>query len=162
MTEEKPKILVDDDWKSSAKAERERLKQQAEAKEKEAGPEGKREGPLGFSDLVQMLAMQALTYMGAFPDESGKAVVSLDVAKAHIDLLGVLEEKTKNNLTKEEDEMLTGISGELRGQFVQLVKAVETAQAEGKLGPEATGGGGASTPGPGGVPGMPDLKMPGA
>lgn len=160
-SDEAPKIIVDDDWKTQAKAEKERLAKEAEEKAA-AAPAGPGSPPgagekLGFSDLVRMLATQALMYMGAYPDpQTGKAIVALDVAKIHVDLLDVLEQKTKGNLSDEETKMLTGMLSELRVQFVEIARAVQQAQQEGRIGPEGeirVGGDGA--PGPGGMPTAP-------
>lgn len=131
--QEKPKIIVDDDWKSSAKAEKEKLaaaeKQKAEQGE---GPGGLPEN-LGFKELISLFATQALMYMGAIPDQSGRSMVSLDVAKLNIDLLGVVQEKTKGNLSDEEQEMMDGTLNELRKHFVDTAQAVEKAAADGTL-----------------------------
>ena len=141
--DQQPKIIVDDDWKTQARAEKAKLSEQAEAKaaEKEAAPAPDR--PLGFIDLVQMLATQSLMYLGAFPDpQTGKAMVALDLAKLHIDLLGVLEEKTRGNITDEESKAVAGMLNELRLQYVEMTKAVAKAVEEGRVGPggEVTGG----------------------
>jgi hypothetical protein len=175
-----PKIIVDDDWKSQARAEKERLAQQTAPKPpapkpstpgaspgpQAAGQAGAAdgagdgpdpEGPLGFADLVRLLTTQALMYMGAFPDpQTGQAMIALDAAKAHIDLLGVVEEKTKGNLSDDEKAMLTGTLHELRLQFVEIVRAVDKAVAEGRLG---RGAAGAVAPVAPPAPGMPPLRM---
>ena len=72
-------------------------------------------------------------YMGAIPDQSGRAMVSLEVAKLNIDLLGVVQDKTKGNLDKEEQEMIDGTVSELRMQFVEVTKAVAQAAQDGTL-----------------------------
>lgn len=83
-----------------------------------------------------MLGTQALMYLGQFPDpQTGKAIIALDMAKLHIDLLGVLEEKTKGNLTPEEDRDLKGLLGELRMIFVEISRGVARAMQEGRIGP---------------------------
>ena len=70
-----------------------------------------------------MLTTQALSYMGAYPDpKTGKAMIALDYAKLHIDMLGILEEKTKGNLTGEEERLLGQILFDLRLRFVELEK----------------------------------------
>lgn len=130
---ETPKIIVDDDWKSSAKAEKEKLaaaeKEQAEQRQSGTGlPE-----QLGFKELISLFATQALMYMGAIPDQSGRAMVSMDVAKLNIDLLGVVQEKTKGNLSDEEQQLIDGTLNELRMSFVEVAKAVEQAAADGTL-----------------------------
>ena len=114
---EQPKIIIDDDWKSSAQAEKAKLAAQEQEKAAKAAESGNIPGwpdQLGFKELGSMLATQALMYMGAFPDQSGKAMVSLDVARLNIELLSVVEEKTKGNLTEEESTMITQAIVELQ------------------------------------------------
>lgn len=150
-----PKIIVDDDWKSEARKEKERLAE--ESKSAKASGEGKpgADEPLGFIDLIRMFATQALMYLGAFPDpQTGKAVVALDVAKMNIDLLAILEEKTKGNLSEDESSLLSGALNDLRMQYVEIAKAVQQAQAEGRIGADGTIGGGLGGPGAAG-PGAP-------
>lgn len=144
---DRPKIIIDDDWKAQAQAEKAKLAEQEKAKAPAATPAGTPGQPapgkteeLGFTDLVQVLASQALMYMGAIPDpQSGKAYISPPMAKAHIDLLGVVEDKTKGNLTDEETQLLQGILYELRMQFVELGKAIDQAIKEGKISPQQMG-----------------------
>jgi hypothetical protein len=130
-----PKIIIDDDWKSSAQAEKEKLaaaeKEKAEQAQ-EAGPGGLPEN-IGFKELISLFATQALMYLGAIPDQSGRSMVSLEVAKLNIDLLGVVQEKTKGNLSTEEQEMIDGTVNELRMQFVEVTKAVAQAAQDGTL-----------------------------
>lgn len=139
---ETPKIVIDSDWKAQAQAEKERLASQERDRKASQpapaaaaqGPEPSPDAPIGFEDLVRMLATQALMYMGAFPDpQTGRAIVSLDAAKAHIDLVGVLETKTKGNLSAQETTLLQGILYELRMQYVEIGKAVEQAVKEGRI-----------------------------
>jgi hypothetical protein len=154
---EQPKIIVDDDWKSQAQAEKAKLAEEAKAEEAQS-PEGGLPEKIGFTDLVRMFATQALMYMGAFPDpQTGKAVVALDVAKMNIDLLGVLEEKTKGNLDEEEKSLLEESVAALRSQFVEITRLVGQAQAEGRIGPDGSirDAGGAD----GAAPGTPDLGV---
>ena len=153
---EAPKIVIDSDWKAQAQKEREKLadkeRQSKEAAEKarQAQPAipgmapspgsdpGQPQGmpPADFQALVGTMVTQALMYMGAFPDpETGRAVVSLEHARFHIDLLGVLNEKTKNNLTPEEAGDLSQALQELRLRFVEIVQAVAQMKKEGKLKP---------------------------
>ena len=48
--------------------------------------------------------------------------VDLDLAKHHIDILGLLEEKTKGNLTDEEKKLLDQALYEVRMQYVQIAQ----------------------------------------
>jgi hypothetical protein len=172
---EQPKIVIDSDWKAQAQKERERLA----AKEKEAqekakvkpigaaagglpgGPENAggdphEQGmpPPDFQALVGTMVTQCLLYMGGFPDpQTGRAIVSLEHARFHIDLLATLEEKTKGNLTEDEATDLKMALNELRMRFVEIVKAVAQASKEGRLG-RPGGGGAAGVTGPVPGPGM--------
>jgi hypothetical protein len=143
---EAPKIIVDTDWKSQAQAEKERLAAAERAKAEQArpaagAPPGAPEGEQGMPvpdliELTRMLATQALMYLGAFPDpETGRRLVSLELAQFNIDLLTVLSEKTKGNLTPEEEKYLTHMLYELRMQFVEIGKAVAKAVEQGKISP---------------------------
>ncbi len=142
MSEEetsKPKIIVDDDWKSRAQAEKEQLQKQAEAKQKEQPAAAAKDEPVSsaaqrqpeadlplppasFSFLVTSLATQALATMGQVPGEDGKPIVQLKHAKHFIDTLAMLEEKTKGNLTPDEAAMLENVIHELRLIFVAVGK----------------------------------------
>lgn len=128
-----PKIIVDDDWKSSAKAEKEKLAAAEKEKSQQGAAQGGFPEKMGFKELISLFATQALMYLGAIPDQSGRAMVSLEIAKLNIDLLAVVQEKTKGNLSDEEQEMLDGTLNELRMQFVEVAKAVEQAAADGTL-----------------------------
>lgn len=140
-----PKIVIDSDWKSQAQAEKEKLNAQAEAKAAAASASGKgRPGtgePAQLTDLVSMLVTQALMYMGGIPDpRTGQAMVALDYAKIYIDMLGVLEEKTKGNLTPDEEKMLSQTAHELRLEYVEVGAAIAKAIKEGKIKPQQLGG----------------------
>ncbi|MBX3353130.1 MAG: DUF1844 domain-containing protein [Phycisphaeraceae bacterium] len=126
---EQPKLIIDSDWKAQAQAEKERLAQQEQAKAAQSGgADADGMPPADFRTLVGMLATQALMYMGAIPDEQGRAMVALDVAAHTIDLLATLAEKTKGNLTNDENEELTEVLRELRSRFVQLTGMVAEAR----------------------------------
>ena len=115
--QDKPKIIVDDDWKAQAKAEKAKL-----AEETKAPPEAPREmPPANFETLLSTMATQAMFMLGMIPDpRSGQRYVDLDVAKHHIDMLAVLDEKVKGNLDQAEKTMLDQTLHELRMQYVQL------------------------------------------
>ncbi len=129
-----PKIIVDSDWKAQAQAEKEKLAQEEETKQA-SGAGGEQPPEASFQALLRSMAMQALMYLGAFPDpETGQAVVAPEYAKHYIDLIGVLEEKTKGNLTKEEEEEMTGVLADLRSQFVRVAQAVRQHMAQQQAG----------------------------
>ena len=136
--QEKPKIIVDDDWKAQAQAEKERLSEQAQ---KPAGPaagaaagqaaeagepgEMKELPPASFITLVSSLVAQVFYSLGGMQDpKTGRRMVDLELAKHHIDTLGMLEEKTKGNLTDEEKQTLDQAIYEARMQYVQIAQRV--------------------------------------
>ena len=119
--QEAPKIHVDSDWKAQAQAEKEKLAEAAKSTEGKpaAGPGGL--PPANFETLVSTMATQALFAMGAIPDpRTGQAMLHLDLARHHIDMLSVIEEKTKGNLSDEESKLITGTLYELRSRYIQV------------------------------------------
>ena len=145
---EEPKIVVDDDWKQQAQAEKQKLADQAKTAEtppaKSQPPDGQEPGrgpdqdaegqerqlpPASFTTLVSSLATQAMMALGGFRDpNSEKVMVDLDLAKHHIDTLKVLEEKTKGNINEEEKKLLEEASYQVQMLFVQVVQHVSGQQ----------------------------------
>lgn len=110
-----PRLYVDSDWKEEARREKERLAEQ-EAKDVKAGP---LPDP-SFLEIVNMLAMQAAVSLSGFQLQSGEqAPPDLPMARHLIDLLEVLDGKTKGNLTPEEKTILDGVLYEMRMRYVQ-------------------------------------------
>ncbi len=133
-------VHADTDWKAQARAEKEQLSQKAKEDDKQQ-PEGGQSNlpPADFRTLISQIATQAMLSMGAIPDpQTGQRTVSLELAKHHTDMLGVVEEKTKGNLTDEESQMLSQVLYELRMQYLELSKQA-TQQTAGQGGPEAAG-----------------------
>ena len=76
--------------------------------------------PASFDLLVMTHASQAMLAMGFMPDPTtGEIVKNLKLAGHHVDMLGILEEKTKGNLTEAEAAMLENSLHQLRMAFVQ-------------------------------------------
>lgn len=74
-----------------------------------------------FSDFVVNLASQAAMYMGLVNDPLGPQFpTDLGAARQMIDILGMLQEKTKGNLTKEESVLLERVLTDLRMQYVSM------------------------------------------
>src|SRR5688500_18640500 len=61
------------------------------------------------SALVNSLATQALLYLGVLAPRGAEPQIDLDLSKFNVDLLGVLEEKTRGNLTEEEQKLLDNV-----------------------------------------------------
>ncbi|MDX1564850.1 MAG: DUF1844 domain-containing protein [Phycisphaeraceae bacterium] len=150
---ESPKIHIDSDWKAEAQAEKEKLAEQSKSQDPEGAGGGGKIPPANFDTLLSTMTSQALLYMGAVPDPmTGQRIAHLDLASLNIDLLGVLEEKTKGNLSEEEQKKLSQTLNELRMLYAQLQKQLA---AQG-----TAGGGGAQAPEAQQPPQGPDLKMP--
>jgi hypothetical protein len=75
---------------------------------------------IGFEHLVQQLYVSAMIQMGAGAPEGQRPRVDILGAKQTIDLLGILAEKTKGNLTPAEDRMLQTVLFEARVAFNEL------------------------------------------
>jgi hypothetical protein len=77
-----------------------------------------------FIELVMMNAQQAALCLGQMAHPStGKAEVNLDAAKMFIDHLEIIREKTRGNLSKDEEKILTSVLSELQMAFVQVSSA---------------------------------------
>lgn len=130
--ESQPKIHIDSDWKAEAQKEKERLA--AKESDSTGGKESEQQGlpEPNFQALVSVLASQALMGLGAYADpKSGKAMIDIEGSRFSIDLLGVLEEKTKGNLSDDESQQLTQLISELRNRYVQISQLVAEQQAKG-------------------------------
>jgi hypothetical protein len=84
------------------------------------------ENPASFVNFLSTLATNAAASLGAVPHPAtGQRSVDLDTGKYWLDILGMLRDKTKNNLHPQESRLLEGLLGDLRMQYVQLVRATE-------------------------------------
>ena len=142
MADDAPKIIVDDDWKAQAQAEKERLAEQVEkkppaaaaaspaaappmgagAQEESGDAGGERElPPASMVTLISSLVTQIFYALGGYEDpQTGRRFLDPGLAKHHIDTLGVLEQKTKGNLTEDERKLLDHALYETRMQYVQI------------------------------------------
>jgi hypothetical protein len=111
------KLQIDDDWKSEAAREKERLAHDVEAEKEQAWPAS------SFASLVQLLAMQAMVGLGGFSGPGGHQIPpNLEMAKHHIDLLDMLETKTKGNLEADESRLLSVTLHQLRMAYVETMR----------------------------------------
>ncbi len=78
-------------------------------------------GLITFSTFILSLNTAALVHLGELPDPvTKKKQVNLTLAKQTIDTLEMLKEKTKGNLTIEEEKLLQSILYELKLKYVKL------------------------------------------
>lgn len=131
---ETPKIQIDSDWKAEAQKEKERLAQKETAKapatragrsDAEGGDEREALPPADFHTLVGMLAQQAIMGLGVMADKkTGGVIVDLEGSRFAIDLLDILEQRTRGNLSEEEAKEIQQILADLRSRFVQIATLV--------------------------------------
>ena len=115
------KIIIDEDWKSQVEREREELKAEPEADPAVNPDEATGLPPASFLLLATTLATQAMAGLGQLPDPiENKPIVNLQLAQHYIDMLSVLEEKTKGNLTGEEERIVEQLLYDVRTRFVAL------------------------------------------
>ncbi len=127
MADEEKKIIIDEDWKQQAQREKEAMaakEQEEKAKQAVEEPEAGAGGPMpqgNFAALVSMLTTQALFALGLIRVRGEEAhEPDLEMAKYNVDMLETLAEKTKGNLTPQEDKMLKGTLSDLRMGFVSV------------------------------------------
>jgi len=82
--------------------------------------------PAKFELLVMSLAMQAQMELGSESAPDGRPP-NIDIARHTIDLLSILQEKTKGNLTLEEKRSLDNTVTELRFRYIQRVGEINQA-----------------------------------
>lgn len=84
------------------------------------------DNPASFVNFLSTLATNAAASLGAMPHPvTGQRSVDLESGKYWIEVLGMLKEKTQNNLHPQEQALLDGILGDLRMQFVQINRMAE-------------------------------------
>ncbi|MEK6658034.1 MAG: DUF1844 domain-containing protein [Nitrospirota bacterium] len=100
------------------------VKREAKTKEGEHKKDfGERLPHIDFSSFIYSLAHSALIQLGEETDPfTGEKGGNLHQAKETIDLLSVLEEKTKGNLTNDEDALMKNLLFNLRMKYVELAK----------------------------------------
>lgn len=110
------RLHIDDDWKASARREKEELAKEVESRE---------EGPLpeaSFLAIVNTLAMQAMVGLGGFGGPGGQQIPpNPETAKLFIDMLDVLDQKTKGNLSDEEKKVLDKTLYSLRMAYLEMM-----------------------------------------
>lgn len=85
----------------------------------------------GFEMLVNFLTQNAAAMLGGMADpRTGQAFLDLDGAREMIDMLDALREKTKGNLSKEDDQLLIEVLGSLKLTYMEVSKAAAEAMAK--------------------------------
>ena len=127
---------VDESWKDTVSDEKEilvggDLKKNSDdgcgcghSHEHEHGEEQSDSMEINFINYISSLAFQALIFLGELPNplDDSKIEKNLPQAKFLVDTLIMIREKTKGNLTPEEDNLLSSTVYELQMKFVELLK----------------------------------------
>jgi hypothetical protein len=100
---------------------------------------------MSFEQLVQSIYMSAIMQLGGATPQGQQPQVDIMGARQSVDMLGVLAEKTKGNLTPDESRLLDSALFELRMAFLEITQALARSAAA-----KAPAGG---RPGPGGQSG---------
>ena len=112
---EKPKKEKKGGKKKEAQPqETQEAKQDASPKQPPPLPE------LNFASFIYSLSTSALVHLGEIPEPiTEKMDKNLPLAKQTIDILGIIQEKTKGNLTQEEETLLNNFLYDLRMRYVK-------------------------------------------
>ena len=129
------RIIVDEDWKTKAQAEKEAIEKEATEKETPSTQDAETSDasdtetdspkhaypPASFTSLISSLATQAaISLQGMQAEDAAPVPPDLALAKHLIDTLEVLETKTKGNLDEQESAVLSQVLRELRMIFVEV------------------------------------------
>lgn len=106
--------------KAAYESAAERLEDLVRAQNPGVGPQP----PVTFEHLVQQFYVSAMIQMGAGTQEGQRPRVDILGAKQTIDLMGILAEKSKGNLTEAEERTLQSVLYEVRLAFLELTNMI--------------------------------------
>jgi len=124
--------------------EQEREARQEARKERAAAPEAPAANPdakappaaetpkrsPAFENLIRMLGSNAAMVLGGYADpRTGQPVIDPEAARELIDMLDALHEKTKGNLSPEEDNLLLDLNGKLKLTYLEINQALAAQSA---------------------------------
>jgi len=88
------------------------------------------EDPASFASFMMSIASNAASSLGMMEHPvTGKREVDLELGKHWIDVLGMLQKKTRGNLLPQENQILEGLLADLRMQYVSLTNAAPKARS---------------------------------
>lgn len=80
---------------------------------------------IDFNTFILSLSTSALMHLGKLPGAEDDATVNLALARQSIDCIALLEEKTRGNLTGEEERLISEVLYDLRLRFVAATQAAD-------------------------------------
>ena len=87
------------------------------------------QGGLNLSMFLQSLAQQGLMQMGLIPWPHGQRELALDQARDTIEILVLLKQKTRGNLSAEEQKLMDAVVHELQMSFLEVQQAIARSRA---------------------------------
>lgn len=102
-----------------------------------ANPGMERPPEMSFDQIVHSIYMTAIIQLGGVTKEGEQPRVDLMGARQSIDMLSILAEKTKGNLTPEESKLLDNALFELRMGFLEITQALARSAANRPQGPSS-------------------------
>jgi hypothetical protein len=77
----------------------------------------------GFSTFILSLSTSALVHLGELPDPiTNKKEINLELAKQTISIIEMLKDKTKGNLTSEEESLMDSVLYDVRLKYIKVPK----------------------------------------
>lgn len=117
----------DGDIKEEEKETKEAKEPEPKAKEEDKETKTYKDQPLpevNFNSLIFSLSSSALLHMGEIADpQTGQKIEDLPMAKHSIDIISMLQAKTKGNLDNEEQKFIDNILADLRLRYVKAVNS---------------------------------------
>ena len=84
------------------------------------------DAPIAFDTFVLGLASTAFIHLGVAPNpETGRSERNLGLARQSLELLSLLKEKTRGNLTPEEEQFFTQLLTDLRLRYVEVSREAQ-------------------------------------
>jgi len=112
-----------------------------EAAEPEEDELPEADDPAGFANFIMSIASNAASSLGMMEHPvTHKREVDLELAKHWIDILGMLQKKTKGNLAPQEEKILESLLADLRMQYVSLTSSVSPKASRAYTGRDIIGG----------------------
>jgi hypothetical protein len=84
-----------------------------------------------FENLIRMIGSNTAMVLGAYADpRTGQPVIDPEAARELIDMLDVLQEKTKGHLAEEEENLLLDLLGKLKMTYLEVNQALAAQAAK--------------------------------
>jgi hypothetical protein len=136
--EENPKPPTAAEQHESAEAYKQSTREIDAEIRKELGKQGQshraQDFEMNFEKFIASLYMSALMQLGMAAPQGGQPQVDLMGARQTIDIIGLLQEKTKGNLTPKEESMLQNVLYELRMAYLEVTNLIAQAPPPGRGG----------------------------